>query len=141
MTRQVFVDTWAWYALVNRSDRHHSLARETLLSLLKESAALVTSNFVFDETITLIRYHIGYQAAVRFYEILQELCRKGNLVFIRVSEEHEQEAWRLFRVYKDVSVSFTDCTSFAIMHLSGIEYAFTGDRHFTILGFSILPPD
>ena len=47
---RLFVDSSVWLAHVNRRDRHHARALPLLRSF---EGRLVTSNFVFDETVTL----------------------------------------------------------------------------------------
>ena len=44
----IFVDSSAWYALVNARDKNHLAAKR----FLEASHRLLTTNFVVDETIT-----------------------------------------------------------------------------------------
>ena len=83
---RVFVDTWAWYALADRSNRDHDLARSINNQLLDESCTFVTTNYVLDETITLIRYRVGHAAAVRFWHMFHESIGLGQIEFVRVDE-------------------------------------------------------
>lgn len=83
--------------------------------LLEQGHAFVTSNFVLDETITLIRYRIGHRAAVDFWHLLKELISDGLLSLIRIDEGHEAAAWQIFEKHTDQDFSYTDCTSFAVM--------------------------
>jgi len=50
-----------------------------------------------------------------------------------------QEAWEIFVKYADKDLSFTDCTSVAIMRQGAIANAFTFDEHFRQLGFVMIP--
>jgi predicted nucleic acid-binding protein len=63
---QLFVDTWAWYALADRYDRDHVAAQQAIDSLLSDGESLVTTNFVVAESITLIRYHLHHTAAIQY---------------------------------------------------------------------------
>jgi len=49
---QVFVDTGAWYALLDKTDSCHARAVEFFQSL---AHPLVTMNYIADETITLAK--------------------------------------------------------------------------------------
>ena len=56
-----------------------------------------------------------------------------------ISDEIRKSAWDIFLKYSDQELSFTDCTSFALMKNLGLKKAFTFDSHFLILGFECLP--
>ena len=67
--KRLFVDTGAWYAVVDKKDPDHAQAQH----FLKNNAnPMVTSNFVFDETITLIRSRLGWSVAKDFGERLKK---------------------------------------------------------------------
>ena len=132
----VFVDTWAWYALTDRADDDHLLAQLANEELLESGHTFVTTNFVLDETLTLIRYHVGHAAAVDFWRKLQQLIQGELVELVRVDENHEAAAWQLFERYDDQDFSYTDCTSFAVMRLLNLTHVFTADHHFTVLGFT-----
>ena len=98
---------------------------------------LVTSNFVIDETITLVRMHLGHRIAV---EIGDKLWKGVLAIVIHVTEEDERAAWEVFKRYSDKSFSFTDCTSFVLMKRLHIDRAFSFDRHFRQTGeFTLVP--
>jgi predicted nucleic acid-binding protein len=46
---------------------------------------------------------------------------------MEVGEEFFELAWDIFTKYEDKKLSFTDCTSFALMKKRGIEKVFTFD--------------
>ena len=47
---RAFVDTSAWFAYANRQDPDHTRVRNVLRTF---QGLLMTSNFIFDETVTL----------------------------------------------------------------------------------------
>jgi predicted nucleic acid-binding protein len=96
---------------------------------------LVTSNFVFDETITLCAYRLGNDAAVRVGDALLD-PHVADL--IRVTPRDEAAAWNLFRSRRDKSYSFTDCTSFVMMRRLRITAAAALDDDFRKEGFEVL---
>ncbi len=129
----IFVDTGAWYALVDSSDKNHKKS-VGFINDLKQP--LITSNFVVDETLTLVKNKLGYDVAKGIGENLW----KGKAAkIIRVSEEDEMYAWDIFLKYKDKNFSFTDCTSFAVMDRFSIKSAFTFDEHFKQYGKKSMP--
>jgi predicted nucleic acid-binding protein len=132
---KVFVDTWAWYALADATDAEHARAQATNDRLLNEGDIFVTTNFTVAEAITLIRYHLHHAAAVRFHQLLQQMVAGGLVEVIRISDEHEANAWSIFEKYSDQKFSYTDYTSFAVMQELNLTDVFTGDHHFATLGF------
>ena len=93
--RRIFVDTGAWYALVDRSDPDHPAARAFFEA---NRLPLVTTNFVFDETVTLLRRRLGWSVACGFGRGLKE-SRLAAIVYVTV--EDEDAAWAIFRKFRD----------------------------------------
>jgi len=131
--QRLFVDTSAWFAFANSGDPDH----ETVAGLLAAfKGRLVTSNFVFDETVTLCLYRLGHDAAGRVGQVL----RDGDRVdIVRVAPEDEAGAWQLFQERRDKQYSFTDCTSFALMQRLDLKTAAALDDDFAGEGFEQLP--
>jgi predicted nucleic acid-binding protein len=131
--KKVFVDTGGWYALVDKKDPDHERASFFVKS---NRTPFLTTNFVFDEVITLIRRRLGWSIARDFGERLKE-SRFVSLVSVR--DDDEGKAWEIFLKYRDHDFSYTDCTSFAVMQRLRIRTAFTFDAHFRILRFTTVP--
>jgi uncharacterized protein len=133
---EVFVDTGAFVALVDADDRNHQVAKRFVRGLAKRGRSLVTSTYVFDEAVTLIRLRVGHAAAVGFGE---RLFRTRWCRIVDIDEDLRRTAWDLFVRYDDQTFSFTDCTSFALMRSMGLTEAFAFDGDFAAAGFSRLP--
>ena len=66
--KAVFVDTDGWMACADRSDPAHlacTAARDTMLGA---GRLLITTDFVVDETLTLIRFRLGLAAASAWWQ-------------------------------------------------------------------------
>jgi predicted nucleic acid-binding protein len=131
--RLVFVDTSAWFAFANRGDPEYRAVRTAMGSL---DGLLVTSNFVFDEIVTLCLYRLGHEAAMR---VGQSLLDASAVDLIRATPADERHAWELFRRRVDEEFSFTDCVSFVMMRRLGIERAVALDDDFRREGFEVVP--
>jgi len=83
------------------------------------------------------RHH--HQASVQLLEHLGAAVAANELQLVFVDETKQCAALEFYRAFSDQGVSFTDCLSFAIMRELGVETAFTGDWHFTLPGFNIIP--
>jgi hypothetical protein len=133
---RMYVDTSAFYALEDVSDDNHRKAIRIRDEIGDKKVGLLTSNFVMDETLTLIRIKLGHDAAVNFGKNI----RKSKIInVVHVTEEIEEHAWMIFVKYQDKDFSFTDCTSFEVMKKYGVKRAFTFDDHFKQIGFEINP--
>jgi hypothetical protein len=137
MSETVFVDTSAFHALQNAGDlREHTDAKRLAQELEAKHAQLVTTDYVLDETYTLLRSVLGHRQAVAFGREIQ----KGGITIVQVDQAVQQEAWAIFSRFADKDFSFTDCTSFVVMRREKIPVAFTLDRHFHQYGLRTLPP-
>ena len=131
--KSLFVDTGAWYALIDNKDPYHKRARKFYE---KNNLPFVTTNFIFDETITLMTNRLGWGIAARFGSGLKE----SRLVNITpVLDIDEDRTWEIFLQYKDAGFSYTDCTSFAVMERLKISAVFGFDGHFREREFQVLP--
>jgi predicted nucleic acid-binding protein len=132
----MFVDTSAWDAIADSGDRHHTAALRCKAELVQRRARLYVTNFVLDESYTLLLYNIGSTRTVAFKRTLDLMRAGGILVVVHVSEELEQAAWTGFeRCNQDKEWSFTDCTSKVVMDRLGIRQAFAFDHHCDQMGF------
>ena len=137
--KAIFIDTSGFVALAGKKDRNHVRARRFLSALARTRRPLLTSTYVADEVITLVRMRIGQAAAV---EIGQAILDSRWCRMLDIDEELRASAWSLFTRYADQEFSFTDCTSFAVMKALGIEESFTFDRRdFATAGFTALPAE
>jgi len=137
MPGSIFVDTSAFLALEDESDQHHEEAlRFRDQQLLSGSYQLITTSYILDETLTLVRSRLGITPSIDF----SRKVRRSRIVrVISVSSEVEEKALDLFERYDDKDFSFTDCVSFVVMKDLGIRDAFTFDEHFVQAGLSRLP--
>jgi len=135
----VFVDSWAWYALADERDEQHEIAQLASEEIIKREVTLVATNFVLDEATTLIRYKLGHAAAVTFRQTIRQLVDDKLLTIVYITEAHEAPAGEIFDRYNDQDFSFTDCASFVVMRELGITEVFTCDKHFSTMGFTLIP--
>jgi uncharacterized protein len=133
----IFVDTSAFLAIENRRDVHHTEAVDFRNICFRQGNGFITTDYVLDESYTIIRLRAGHGIAVQFGDAL----RKSRLIRIEhITPEIVEQAWRLFKRFSDHDFSFTDCTSFALMESLHISTAFGFDSHFQEYGpFNLRP--
>ncbi|MDP2762999.1 MAG: PIN domain-containing protein [Enterobacteriaceae bacterium] len=137
METKIFVDTSALIALFNSKDQCHSKATIYFEALDPNTVQFHTSNYIIDETITRIRVQDGHHYALEF-------CKHfftSKIFHVHyIEKDIEKAALELFKKYFDKELSFTDCTSFALMKQLKIKKAFTFDDDFIKVGFEIDNP-
>ncbi len=133
---QIFIDTSFFKALIDEKDDFHGQALQILSLLEQNKTKLVTTNYILDETITLLRIRRGLPRVKDFCCALAQL---KPLKIVRVFIRDETSAWDWF--WNDWSdLSFTDCVSFAVMKRWELTHVATFDKHFTQAGFTIVTP-
>jgi len=130
---KIYVDTSAFYALIDRSDRHHKEASVLWPTLLDDNVTLITSNYVVSETIELLQNRIGFKAAKLWYKDIL-----GVLDVWWINAAAHQRAYELWLNLWRRRLSLIDCVSFVTMHHHKIEKAFCFKPHFTDHGFDLL---
>jgi hypothetical protein len=131
---RLFVDTSAWLALNDKNDQYHNKAIKKSSEIRKHKIGLLTSEYIIDESITLIRYRVSHNAAVIFGD---SLLSSSIVTIVDVTNEDRLKAWEIFKKYEDKDLSFTDCTSFVLMKNLRLQKAFTFDEHFRHIGVEI----
>ena len=130
---KIFVDTSAFYALLDRSDQYHIQASALWADLLNDSITLLTSNYVVCETVGLLQKRIEFEAASLWYKDIL-----GVLNILWVDASTHERAYVLWLSLGRRRLSLVDCVSFVTMHQHQIEKAFCFKPHFTDHGFDLL---
>ncbi len=128
----VFVDTGLFYALQNRRAQHHDVAIEALSTMQHgRYGQPYTSEYVFDEAVTLVRSHRGYQEAT---VVADRILGAGQFPpafeLLAVSQQDFERALAAFDRYRDQPLSFTDATTVALMDAHDIDHLLTFDDDF-----------
>ena len=132
----LFVDTAGWMACADGSDPTHAASRMARDKALRSGQALLTTDYVVDETLTLLRVRLGLAAAEAWW---RQVDGSSRVRWERVDAARFERALELFFQYRDKGFSFTDCTSFAVMRELRLAKVLTTDRHFRQMGFEIVP--
>jgi predicted nucleic acid-binding protein len=132
----IFIDTGAFLARYLRKDQHHYSAIAVWEKLGSNRENCITSNFVLDETFTLLGRWAGHGFAV---QRAKNIYASQAFTICRPNKEDEIKALQFFSKYADPHVSFTDCISFVLMKRERINRVFSFDRHFQLAGFHLIP--
>ena len=121
----IFIDTGAFLARHLSKDQYHRRATEFWNVIREKNETCATSNFVLDETFTLLGRRAGYGFAA---QRARNIYASGSLIILRSDNEDELKAIDFFEKYSDHRLSFTDCVSFVLMQKSKIKRVFTFDH-------------
>ncbi len=133
----IFVDTSAWYAIEVEDDVNHEAACKVLSSIASgKYGIVVTTDYVLDEMLTLLRLRKGLVTALTFTD---KIRKSKSVRIFWVDDGLFERALDTFKKSSDKLWSFTDCISFALMRELGLSTAFTFDKHFKEAGFLPLP--
>ena len=134
--KDLFVDTSAWYPLVDRAHRDHAALAGTLRERLRQGARIVTTNVVVAETHALLLRRAGQRAALAF---LKAVRQAPNQIEYITPERETDAISRWIERFSDQPFSLADAGSFVVMSELRIREALTLDHHFTVAGFVALP--
>jgi len=135
MANDIFVDTSGFYALLVKGDDRHQAADRVLREARRRKRGFVTSDYVLDETATLLKARGFVHLLGPFFETIEksQACR-----IEWTDPDRFQEAQAFFLKHADQAWSFTDCLSFRIMNQLRLKDALTKDGHFHEAGFAVL---
>jgi len=125
-----FVDTSAFYAVLNRLDENHETADSIWKLLLEQDAVLATNNYVLVETCVITQNRLGLEAVREFQQEIVPILR---VEWVTKSQHDSAMAAVLAAARKKLSL--VDCVSFAMMREAGIRKAFAFDAHYVEQGF------
>lgn len=129
----VFVDTSGWYAVLVSKDSRHVAVR----SWGRANEKLFTTDFVIDESLTLLRARGEFEKAL---DLGREAFDLQNFDVHFIDESDCRRTWEIFRSQPRRGWSFTDCTSKVVIERFHIHQALTFDRHFLEFGNLTLVP-
>ena len=134
MSRLALVDTGAWFALAVPSDPNHQRTADWLASA---GVSLLTTDYIVDETLTLLRARGERRRAL---ELGAEFFNGTLAEIYRLSEDDLRAAWQVFQDYDDKNWSYTDCTSKIVIERLGLKTALAFDQHFRQFANVIVAP-
>lgn len=130
----IFVDTSAFWSLLDGADQNHRKAKETLERLISQEVVLICNNYIITETFALIQKRFGMEAVRAFHEDIMNLL---NIEWVD-EQLHQSSLMSLIAVNRR-ELSFVDCVCFEMMRKLELKKVFTFDRHFKEQGFECIP--
>ena len=136
---KLFIDTWGWLTLRDSREARHKEVQELYHKGQEQNGRFITTDYVLDETFTLLFKRLSFFQARESMERLDEAIQKEYLQLELITPERFEQAKRLRLKFQDKPrISFTDLTSMAVMNELGITDILTQDAHFTQVGMGFL---
>jgi predicted nucleic acid-binding protein len=135
-SREIFVDTSAWFPLLLRRHPEHAQIAGALRRRISSGDRIVTTNLVLAESYALLLYRGHRTAALSFLDAVQQ---PPNVIVSSTPEIERQAIADWLEPFDDQNFSFADSVSFAVMRERDITRALTLDAHFATAGFEMLP--
>ena len=133
--KDIFVDTSYFIALVNKSDDHHSKAKNWAMQIKEKNITChITIPVVFeiaDGFSKTARREIGI-------DLIEKMSSSDNFVIHFFDDTTYEKALNLYKSRKDKEWGLTDCYSFELMKQLNLLNALTADKHFEQYGCQIL---
>lgn len=131
---KIFLDTSAFFALLDRDDANHQKARKIWSSFVDFDNISITTNYVVVESFALIQHRLGLEAVRGFQEDILPLI---NIEW--VNADTHRAGVSAFLAASRRRLSLVDCVSFEVMRSLGIKTVFAFDLHFVEQGFKLTP--
>ena len=133
MTPGVYIDSGAFIAFLDRSDRLHA---EVERLFARKPRHWSTSILVVSETYSWFLHRLGEEAARAFRGMLQEL---PDLEILPADERHQTSVWRKLDALRGLKLTFVDASSLVWLEARAIAVVWGTDHHLGVEGARIVP--
>lgn len=132
---KLFIDTWGWLTLRDKRESRHAEVSNFYQDFRLRKGRVYTSDYVLDETITLLFHRLPFATAQESLESIQQAVTGQYLHLEWITPERFEKAKQLRSKFQDKPrISFTDLTSMVVMEECGITEILTEDGHFLQIG-------
>ncbi len=123
----ILLDTSFLLSVEVEGDSNHNKAVHIRDEIVKGAfGAAAITDYIFDETVTVT---FGRTKNLGKAVLIGDSLKSASEV-LKVDEADIEHAWKLFKNQKSTKLSFTDCTTLAVMKRNSIENIATFDDDF-----------
>jgi uncharacterized protein len=131
----LFIDIWGWLTLRDRREARHAEVERFYRNFRRRRGIAYTSDYVLDETITLLFRRLAFEVATASFDAIQQAITQGYLRLEWIGPARFDKAVELRHRFDDKPrISFTDLTSMVVMAECGLTEILTEDDHFLHVG-------
>lgn len=128
---EVYVDTSAFIAFVDRSDTHHALFRR----LFSEPPRIITTTLVVAEGHAWFLRRYDRTRALQFLAMIEDMA---PLEVAPVGAAEQAGATRLLRKFSDQDLTLTDAVGLHLMQAHKVKSCWSTDSHLGLTGVSLV---
>lgn len=121
----LFIDASVFCAFINEDDVHHKKSKKILGDLIQNKLTPITTDYIFDETLTVILRRVNKEKATEIGRYLLD----SEISIAPIDVVLFEKTWDEFQKQNE-KFSFTDCSNIAFMKLFGITKIATFDKAF-----------
>ncbi len=137
MKNKLFIDSWGWIAIQNKQEPRYLEINAFYKNFSLQGGVVYTSDYVLDETITLLFRRLPYSLAQKAIILIDEAVNGGYLRLEWITHDRFEKAKKLrLKLQDKPRISFTDLTSMVIMNEIGVMQVLTDDEHFMQVGMN-----
>ncbi len=125
----IFVDTTFWVGDADSNDDFHESSHRTVEAVRTGKApSALTTDFVLDETVTILGKRKGFGAG-NAVKVAESLLSSPRVFTVYIDEALLRESLKLYPAHKG-DLSLTDVTSVVVMRRYGVGRIFSHDHDF-----------
>lgn len=125
----IFVDTTFWVGDADANDDFHESSHAVIEGIRTGITPLaITTDFVIDETVTILGKRRGY-GAVNASKVAASILASPRVFTVYMDETLLKESLKLYPKYEG-TLSLTDVTSTTVMRKYGVRQIFSHDHDF-----------
>lgn len=125
----VFIDTGIFAGASHKGEDLFDSASTLLNKAMKgEFGPIYTSDYIFDETITLIIARTKNKTLAHSFG--DSILNSPRIEILSIDKSLFNFAWKISKKFQDKFLSFTDCTTIAILKTYNISVILSFDKHF-----------
>ncbi len=129
----IFIDTTFWVGDADTNDDfHESSHRVTEAIRTGKTPSALTTDFVLDETVTILGKRKGF-GADKAAKVAEGILSSPRVFTVYIDEALLKESLKLYPGHKG-NLSLTDVTSLVVMRRYGVGRIFSHDHDFEGLG-------
>ena len=127
----IFIDTTVWVSAIDSSDRLHEDGKSVLQAIAKKDLPrAVTTDFVLDETLTLLKRRGARPRKV--VDLVKDIMESELVTTVFVEQDAFTDGLSSFAKYEQLS--FTDAVTLEVMRRFRIKEIFSHDSDFDLRG-------